>query len=80
MCRGSHDGQLDYSTGISVASGSVYVADSRNKRISAFKTDGRFQCTIGSGILSKPYDMSIDDERHIIVTDMGHKCVYVFTR
>jgi len=78
-CRGSQNGQLDYPTGISVASGSVYVADSHNKRISVFKTDSRFQCTIGSGILSKPYDVCIDDEQHVIVTDMGHKCVYVFT-
>jgi len=78
-CRGSQNGQLDYPTGISVASGLVYVADSHNKRISVFKTDGRFQCTIGSGILSKPYDVSIDDQKYVVVADMGHKCVYVFT-
>ncbi|XP_065908018.1 tripartite motif-containing protein 2-like [Dysidea avara] len=77
--KGSCDGQLDYPTGISVLGGSVYVADSRNARVSVFTTDGTFQCTIGDGKLGKPHDISTNDQQQIVVADMAHKCVYVFT-
>ncbi|XP_065908007.1 E3 ubiquitin-protein ligase TRIM71-like [Dysidea avara] len=77
--KGSHDGQLDYPTGISVLGGSVYVADSRNGRVSVFTTDGTFQHTIGDGKLGKPHDISTNDQQQVVVVDMAHRCVYVFT-
>ena len=76
--EGSADGKLKDPRGLTIHDHRVYVTDCGNKRISVFQTDGKFLCTIGSGQLGTPYDVTINGNNHLLVTDKNH-CVYTFT-
>ena len=52
-------GKTIYPIGLTVHNGKVYVADSGNRRISVFLTDGTFHQTIGRGWLGLPYDVVV---------------------
>ena len=83
LCRfgneGCKDGQLKNPTGLAVHEDKVYVADSNNKRISVFKTDGKFYCSFGSDQLGCPYDVTISANNEVLVADCNHHCIYMFT-
>ena len=77
--RGSSDGKLNYPKGLASHDHKVYVADSHNKRVSVFQTDGKFHLTIGSGQLDSPYDVTVNGNNQLLVADCGHHCIHAFT-
>ena len=77
--RGSSNGQLKHPRGLASHDHKVYVADSGNKRISVFQTDGKFHHTIGSGQLGSPYDVSVNSNNQLLVADYDHHCIHIFT-
>ena len=77
--EGCKDGQLKNPTGLVVHQGEVYIADSSNKRISVFKTDGKFHRSFGSDQLGCPYDVTINANNEVLVADCNHHCIYMFT-
>lgn len=79
---GSDDGQLDRPNGVAVAGdGTIYVADSNNKRIQAFDSEGNFKWVFGTpskdindtdtdfGI---PRNISVGPDGNIYVADAFH--------
>ena len=76
---GMADGQLDCPLGITVHNKRVYVADQCNHRISVFQCDGDFSQTIGqSGELSCPFDVVVNNNNHLLVTNLYGNCISVF--
>ena len=71
--------------GISVdANGHVYLADTGNKRIIVFDSDGNFVTQIGSegfdiGQFSEPVDVKLDAQGNVYVTDTWNQRVQVFS-
>jgi sugar lactone lactonase YvrE len=71
--------------GISVdAKGHVYVADTGNKRIAVFDSDGKFLTQFGSegyevGKFSEPVDVKLDTQGNVYVTDTWNQRVQVFS-
>lgn len=69
--KGSAPGQFSDPTGIAVANGEVFVADSRNGRIQVFDFDGNFKRMFGTpgdkpGELGRPMNLEIDaDELYV---------------
>ena len=78
-CGRSQDGKLKYPTGLTVHNGKVYVSDRDNRCISVFQTNGKFHCTIGSGQLGGPYDVTVNGNNQLLVADRDHHCIYTFT-
>ena len=80
--EGSLDSQLSYPYGLSLdANGNIIVADSGNKLIKIFSTDGRFVRKIGGpGSFSCPVHCVQCDE-YLIVSDSDHDehCIKVFS-
>ena len=76
---GSSDGQLNYPRGLASHDHKVYVADSDNKCISVFQTDGEFHHTIGSGQVGSPCDVTVDGNNQLLVADYDHHCIHTFT-
>lgn len=74
---GTGQGQFDHPTGIAVdAAGDVYVADSGNKRVQKFDSDGRFLREWTRSIpgrpgvdFKKPADIAFDAAGNMYVTD-----------
>ena len=77
--KGSGNGKLLNPRGLAVHDHKVYVTDCNNHRISVFQTDGKFYHTIGSGQLGTPYDVTVNDNNHLLVADNSHHCIYTFT-
>ena len=77
--QGSGNGKLYYPNNVSLHDGKAYISDRDNKRISVFQTDGVFLHTIGSGQLSKPYDVAVNGNNQLLVVDCHHHCIYTFT-
>ena len=77
--EGSENGKLKSPRKLAVHNHKVYVADRNNKRISVFQTDGKFHHTIGSGQLSKPYDVTVNGNNQLLVADYAHHYIYTFT-
>jgi len=73
------NGQLKNPIGLTVHKGEVYVADSGNKHISVFTTDGKFCHTIGSGQLGCPYDVTVNADNQLLVADCNHHCICMYT-
>jgi DNA-binding beta-propeller fold protein YncE len=64
--QGSGPGQFNDPTGIAIANGEVFVADSRNARIQVFDRDGTFKRAFGEpgdslGQLGRPMNLAIHD-------------------
>ena len=72
-------GKLKNPTGVVVHNYRVYIADSANKRISVFQTDGVLLHTIGSGQLGTPYDVAVNGNNQLLVVDADHHCICTFT-
>lgn len=69
--KGAEPGQFHDPTGIAVAGGEVFVADSRNGRIQVFDLDGNFKRQFGQpgeglGELGRPMNLTVhDDELYV---------------
>lgn len=69
---------FDNPLGIAVHNNKVYITS--KGCVMVFDTDGQFCLTIGSGVLSTtPYDVTVSFNRHLLVADSGHNCVFTFT-
>lgn len=55
----------------------MYIADSGNKRIAVYESDGSKQW-IGEGVLSQPSGIYVTEERLLYVADSGLKKIVVF--
>jgi sugar lactone lactonase YvrE len=77
--KGNAEGELDKPMGLSFYDDKLYVADSKNERISIFDTLGQFIETIGDGRLSRPFGLMIDDSTGCIyVSDFDNDQVIEF--
>ena len=79
--KGSQNGKLIIKcpVGLAVYNQKLYVADCNNCYISVFQTDGIFLHTIGSGQLSRPYDVAVNGNNQLLVVDYAHHCIHTFT-
>ena len=75
----SGEGHLGCPVGIIIHSERVYVTEQDNKRISVFQTNGSFCFIIGHGHLSNPFDIAINLNGHLLVSDCVHNCIFTFT-
>ena len=75
---GSSDGLLKCPRGVVSHDHKVYVAESSNKCISVFQTDGKFHHIIRSGQLGSPYDVAVNGNNQLLVADWGHHCIHTF--
>ena len=57
----------------------VFVADSRNRRVSVFHLDGQFINIIGSGQLKCPYDVAVTTTDQLLVADYNNSSISRFT-
>ena len=77
--KGSGNGRLNYPCGTAIdADGLVYVCNSINHCIEVFKEEGTFVRQFGVGLLSRPYDVTINNEQ-VYVADAGKHKIYIFT-
>ena len=77
--RGTGDGQLRGPSGISVVSGKIYVADTRNHRVQVFSPDGDplAQWRIKEGErLTVPLDVAADVEGNVYVGGVSRVLVF----
>ena len=77
--KGASDGQLNYPSGITVHNNKVYIADHGNKRTSVFQTNGKFCISFGSDQFSRPADIAVSADNHLLIADRGNNCIYTFT-
>jgi len=56
----------------------LYVADSNNKCISVFLSNGCFYLSFGSEVLGQPTDVAVDINGQLLVGDSLNRCVCVF--
>ena len=77
--QGSGNGQLCNPSGITVHNERLYVVECNNSRISVFQLNGQFCCTIGSGQLSHPYDVTVSGDGHLLVANYSNNCITSFT-
>ena len=77
--HGKFDGQLNGPYGVTIYHNKVYVADRSNKRISVFKTDGKFCFTFGSDCLASPWDVTVSSDNQLLVADDDSDCICTFT-
>ena len=76
---GSANGQLNCPVGITTHNNKVFVTEEGNSRISVFHTNGLFSHIIGKGQLGRPYDVTVNTNNQLLVTDITHHCIYTFT-
>ena len=76
---GSGDGQLNFPYGITMHNGRIYVVDKRNRRISVFQYNGQFCFSFGSGQLGIPWDVAVNVNNQLLVSDCSHHCIVTFT-
>ena len=77
--KGASDGQLSSPYGITVHNDKVYIADHDNKHISVFQTDGKFCISFGSDQFSRPTDVAVSADNHLLIADRVNNCIYTFT-
>ena len=81
---GRYTGQLDYPSDVAVNStGHVYIADTRNDRISIFDSDGQYagkfgESGDGDGQFGGPVGIAIDSDDNIYISDVFNNNVQVF--
>ncbi|MGB9721753.1 MAG: T9SS type A sorting domain-containing protein [bacterium] len=75
--KGSGYGEIDRPIGIALYGGKIYIADSKNNRISVFDTLGNFVCVIGDSIgLSMPFGLVMDSTGCLFVSDfLGNQVI-----
>jgi len=77
--KGASNGQLKHPYGITVYNDKVYIADSDNKRISVFQTNGKFCISFGSDQLGRPRDVAVSADNNLLIADSGNSYIYTFT-
>jgi DNA-binding beta-propeller fold protein YncE len=81
--RGAGEGEFNYPTAVTLASGKLYVVDAMNFRIQAFTPAGKFVGAFGklglqSGTLNRPKGIAADTEGNLYVADALFETVQVF--
>ncbi|MET0553766.1 MAG: NHL repeat-containing protein [Vicinamibacteria bacterium] len=79
--RGDAPGKLDTPSGIAFdpAGTRLYVAESGNRRVSAFSADtGAFLFAFGADVLRSPAGIAADSRGDLLVTDVGTRLVHRF--
>lgn len=66
---GSEDGQLSSPLGITTHNCRVYIADSKNRRISVFQNDGQFSHSFGSKNLTYPCCIVVNFNNLVLVAN-----------
>merc|ERR1719197_1269369 len=72
--KGSESGQFVQAAGLTVDNrGNFLAICSKTSRIMTFKADGQFLCEVQfeSGIIERPSDISINDDRLLAVTSLN---------
>jgi len=77
--QGSGNGQLNFPYGITIHNNRLYIVEYGNHRISVFQLNGQFCCTIGSGQLNEPWDVTVSANGQLLVADYGNDCISSFT-
>ena len=77
--HGSGNGQLNGPIGITTHNNKVFVTEDGNHRISVFHTNGQFSHIIGKRQLGEPYDVTVNTNNQLLVTDCSHHCIYMFS-
>ena len=78
--KGAEEGQLNNPRGLCIDfNGDVHVADSWNNRVSVFSKDLQFRKCIGSGKLSTPVDVKVN-QSGLVVLDRGSEGLHFFSR
>jgi len=69
--QGADPGEIDRPIGLAYYNGKIFIADSRNKRISVFDTLGNFvEIFADSTVLTSPFDIVIDSTGCLFVSDI----------
>ena len=77
--NGNKAGQLYSPYGIAIHKDKAYIADSSNKRVSVFHTNGQFYNTFGSDVLGYPRDVAVSADKYLVVTGCDPDCICTFT-
>ncbi len=82
MGGGGKEGQFDAPSGLVVSSkGVIYIADTGNKRLQAFNSEGIFLFAVGPQLgnisLQKPVSVTCDNNRNLYILDAALKKVIV---
>ena len=75
----SGDGCLSTPVDITIHKGMVYVTDATANCVVKFYTNGQFCQVIGKGYLNNPNGVTVNCNNHLLVTNLGDDCVYIFT-
>ena len=77
---GGGEGQLNYPRGLCIDyNGDVYVAESKNNRVSVFSKDLNFLKYLGTQQLKYPRDVKVTPNS-IVVLDCSPNCIHFFSR
>jgi len=77
--KGYGVGQLHHPLGLAVHTDKVFVANSDNKCVSVFTTNGKCLHIIQSDHLGSPLDVAVSGTNHLLVADSSHHCIHTFT-
>ena len=73
------DNQLKYPTSLSIYNDIAYVADSGNKCLSVFQTDGTFLDTLCKDMLGSPLEVEVCGNNWLLIPDGDHHCIHTVT-
>ena len=78
--EGSGEGQLNYPHGLcSDYNGDVYVAESRNNRVSVFSKQLQFMKCLGTQQLKSPLDVKVTPNS-VVILDGSPNCIHLYSR
>lgn len=81
--RGTANGEFNFPTALTLASGKLYIVDAMNFRIQAITPEGEFVSSFGqpgdrSGTLNRPKGIAVDSDGNIYVVDALFETVQIF--
>ena len=76
--KGNEEEKLNHPFGITTHDGKVYVADSKNRRISVFQNDSQFCTSFSSKRLGDPEDVIVNIRNQLLVADYEYHCIHIF--
>jgi len=77
--KGYGVGQLQNPLGLAAYNDKIFVANSDNKCISVFSTNGKCLYIIQSEHLGSPLDVAVSGTNNLLVADSSHHCIHTFT-
>ena len=78
--EGAEEGQLNVPRGLCLdCNGDVYIADSRNNRVSIFSIQLQFMKYLGTQELKYPQDVKVTQNR-VVVLDWSPNCIHFYSR